>query len=73
MRKSGGVSDQGYWNFVHPKLKKLGRKQIQNFLTAREQDLLRIQDAGASVHSLPTISLISLADHVLLLSFIKFD
>ena len=73
MPNPGSSSDQGYWNVVHPKLKKLGRRQIHNFLKDREQYLLRVHDSEASGHALPTVPLVSSVDHDLLLSLIKFE
>lgn len=53
------MSEQGYWNVVHPTLKRLGRKHIHIFLKAHEQYLLRVKHAEALGHSLPIVLLIS--------------
>ena len=62
--------DQGYWNMVHPKLRKLGRRQIHIFLKEREHYFPRIQYGQSSGHTLPVIPLRSSVDHDLLLSLI---
>ena len=67
------MSEQGYWNVVDPTLKGLGRKHINIFLKARQQYLLLVKDAEASVHSLLIVPLISCVDHDLLLSLIIID
>ena len=70
MAQPATSGDQGYWNVVHPKLRKPSRRQIYIFLKEREQYLLRIQDGQSSGHTLPVIPLYSSVDHDFLLSLI---
>jgi len=57
----------------HPELRKLGRNPIHNFLLARENYLLRVQDAVSSGSSITPVPLRSSIDRDLLLSLISFE
>lgn len=57
----------------HPELRKLGRNPIHNFLLARENYLLRVQDSMSSGSSITPVPLRSSIDRDILLSLISFE